>query len=257
MSHVALSWFAIQHGWSVVKWMPARADDHDFRKMLNFASSLGPVLIIIEDVEKMITDDEMSFSRLLDDLDGATTKTSNVVTLMTTNHPDQLPKAVWRRFHGVVEYKGLDKVGIERLIKVSLGEMWEGYESDDELRSTLYDIDQVVVDRQNPSRVMDEVVEMLYEYGFNQWLIRQVVDRATTFALNQVGERMFITQSDMINAAISLIPQYNLYREADHGPTGSATLDEKFASILEEVVGKYSIVFENGTSGELVLETDK
>lgn len=235
MTNMASAWYAMTHGWTVVRWMPARDEKKDFGKMLKFASRLGPVLIIIEDVEKMLTGDENQFSVILDALDGATTKVSNVVTLMTTNFPDRIPKAVWRRFHGVVKYGPLDEAGIERMIKVQLRETWEGFDVDEDLRSTLYNIDTIEVDR-GKNRDLSRIVKMLKDYGFNQWLISQVLSRALVFSLNQKNSPLCITEDNLLAAAESLLPQYDLYNDADHGPGAERTLDDALAELVTAVM---------------------
>lgn len=235
MTNMASAWYAMKAGWTVVRWVPAKDDKKDFGKMLKFASRLGPVLIIIEDVEKMLTDDENQFSVILDDLDGATTKVSNVVTLMTTNFPERIPRAVWRRFHGVIKFGPLDEAGIARMIKVQLGETWEGYDPDEDTSSTLYNIDPVTVER-GQNRSLDEIVTVLHKHGFNQWLISQVLNRAMVFSLNQTNTPLCITEADMLAATESLLPQYDLYNEADHGPGARKSLDEQLSDLVAAVL---------------------
>lgn len=247
MTNMASAWYAMKNGWTVVRWVPAKDDKKDFGKMLKFAARLGPVLIIIEDVEKMLTDDENQFSVILDDLDGATTKVSNVVTLMTTNFPERIPRAVWRRFHGVIKFGPLDEAGITRMIKVQLGEEWEGYDPTENTSSTLYDIQPVFVQR-GQNRSLDSIVSMLHKYGFNQWLISQVLNRAMVFSLNQTNTPLCITEKDMINAAESLLPQYDLYSEASHGPGAKRTLEDALRELVTTVLVDHKMT----GSGEFV-----
>jgi hypothetical protein len=107
----------LENGWSFIQ---ARWDE-DLKHVMRFAELLGtPVVLVIEDVEKLITSSPQKMDQLLEQFDGMRTKGREVLLLMTSNHVGELPKAMTRagRINRMIYVSDLDKAGVERLINV-------------------------------------------------------------------------------------------------------------------------------------------
>jgi len=109
--------FCLEHDWSFIQ---ARWDE-DLRHVMRFAELLGtPVVVVIEDVEKLIKNNPTHMDQLLEQFDGMRTKGREVLLLLTSNHVGELPKAMTRagRINRMIYVSDLDKEGVERLINV-------------------------------------------------------------------------------------------------------------------------------------------
>ena len=109
--------FCLEKDWSFIQ---ARWDE-DLKHVMRFAELLGtPTVVVIEDVEKLITQNPQKMDSLLEQFDGMRTKGREVLLLMTSNHVGELPKALTRagRINRMVYVSDLDKEGVEKLINV-------------------------------------------------------------------------------------------------------------------------------------------
>lgn len=107
----------LENDWSFIQ---ARWDE-DLKHVMRFAELLGtPVVLVIEDVEKLISSSPQKMDQLLEQFDGMRTKGREVLLLMTSNHVGELPKAMTRagRINRMIYVSDLDKEGVERLINV-------------------------------------------------------------------------------------------------------------------------------------------
>ena len=107
----------LESDWSFIQ---ARWDE-DLKHVMRFAELLGtPTVIVIEDMEKLITSNPQKMDQLLEQFDGMRTKGREVLLLMTSNHVGELPKAMTRagRINRMIYVSDLDKEGVERLINV-------------------------------------------------------------------------------------------------------------------------------------------
>jgi hypothetical protein len=107
----------LENDWSFIQ---ARWDE-DLKHVMRFAELLGtPAVIVIEDVEKLISSNPQKMDQLLEQFDGMRTKGREVLLLMTSNHVGELPKAMTRagRINRMILVSDLDKEGVERLINV-------------------------------------------------------------------------------------------------------------------------------------------
>jgi hypothetical protein len=107
----------LEQDWSFIQ---ARWDE-DLKHVMRFAELLGtPTVIVIEDMEKLISNDAQKMDQLLEQFDGMRTKGREVLLLMTSNHVGELPKGMTRagRINRMIYVSDLDKEGVERLINV-------------------------------------------------------------------------------------------------------------------------------------------
>nr|WP_322720890.1 ATP-binding protein [Nostoc sp. ChiQUE02]MDZ8233979.1 ATP-binding protein [Nostoc sp. ChiQUE02] len=69
-------------------------DDDDIHKIFQHARSCSPCILVLEDIDSLITEDNRSF--LLNELDGFAENTG-ILTLATTNYPEKLDPAIFKR----------------------------------------------------------------------------------------------------------------------------------------------------------------
>lgn len=242
-TQMIVAWFALTQGWTCIKYMPSRgATKQEFGEMLEFAEQHSPALLMIEDIETIIDPaDRAAFKNLLDDLDGANSKSFDSISMMTTNHEGEIHGSIVRRLEGVIPFEGLDENGVRKMIKKSAGKHWVGYEGEESLRSTIYDIpfDSPVSDDMG----LDEIVDLLVRIsekvqdehgktvktGVPHWLVSLVVKRSMIFALPQPGDDMFISQVEMVAAAKTLVPQFSMYT-ANEDESSDVAMNEMYLS---------------------------
>jgi hypothetical protein len=130
MATLMIAMKALISGWTVVQIQPG--DDDDYAAAMEFVAQLdGPVMVIAEDLEKMMPDQEglttkqrmEERSKLLDRFDGGQIKGKEIVFLLTTNYPKMWISAMARpgRTDGYWEFLPLDRDGFEKLMRIKLG----------------------------------------------------------------------------------------------------------------------------------------
>lgn len=247
-TQMIVAWFAITQGWTCVQYMPSRgATADEFREMLEFAKQHSPALLMVEDIETIIDpSDQKAFKNLLDDLDGPASKGFDNITMMTTNHEGQIHGSIIRRLQAVIPFEGLDRNGVERMVKKAAGKHWVGYEGPESLRSTIYDIatDAQVSQDQGLDRIVDMLTEIAVKvqdehgktlkHGVPHWLVSLVIERALCFALPQPGDDMYISQVEMVASAKTLVPQFAMYtaNAEDHDFDGEMYMAKVFVKEL-------------------------
>lgn len=114
---------AVANGWTYVL---VRPGVDSLFNALRTARIYAPAILWFEDFDTVggTDGDAMDVSRVLDALDGASAKGSEVMAGFTTNHVDRLHRGVMRpgRLDAVIHIGNLDAAGIERLIKVCVPE---------------------------------------------------------------------------------------------------------------------------------------
>jgi len=111
----------LENDWSFIQ---ARWDE-DLKHVMKFAELLGtPTVVVIEDMEKLISSSPQKMDQLLEQFDGMRTKGREVLLLLTSNHVGEIPKAMTRagRINRMIYVSDLDKEGVERLINVLIPE---------------------------------------------------------------------------------------------------------------------------------------
>jgi transitional endoplasmic reticulum ATPase len=159
-----------------------------------------PALVFAEDLDAVAEGGDVSkdqAAKILDIFDGVTAKGTELMVVLTTNHPERIHKGMLRpgRLDSVIEIKGLDRAGIEKLVRVSLPA-------------------EVMDPDINWDEVADSVGEMLPAY------VREAADRAFRYVLSREGgdvEKMNVTTYDLVHAAEGLKPQLELMEGAKEG----------------------------------------
>lgn len=201
---------ATRNGWTFISAKPGRDKVED---VLRTARLYQPAVVFIEDIDtQSASGDADAVTKLLEAFDGITSKGGELQVVMTTNHISRIHKGMLRpgRLDAVVEIAGLDRNGIERLVKVVVpeGKLEEGVD-------------------------FDAVAESME--GFLPAFVREAITRAVTFAIDRIGGQRAYTISgeDLINAAHSLRPQLAALNEAGEG-THRPTIDTAFREVVRD-----------------------
>ena len=212
---------AAANGWTFLSAKPGRDKVED---VLRTARLYEPAVVFVEDIDAEANDgDTTNVTRLLDAFDGITSKGGELMVVLTTNHLDRIHKGMLRpgRLDAIVEIAGLDRNGVERLIKAVVP---EGKLSD------TCDYDAVYA-------AMD---------GFLPAFVRETINRAVSFAIARLkGEGHYVIDTpDLIHAAESLRPQLDALENAGEG-VKAPSVEKAFLSIVEGAVSRIKTYDEN------------
>jgi transitional endoplasmic reticulum ATPase len=206
---------AAEHGWTFLSAKPGRDKIED---VLRTARLYEPAVVFVEDIDNQSNDaDSTAVTKLLDAFDGITAKGGELMIVLTTNHLDRIHKGMLRpgRLDAIVEIAGLDRGGVERLIKAVVPE-----------------------GKLSPDCDFDEVYAAMD--GFLPAFVRETINRAVSFAVARLhGEGNYVIDTpDLVHAATTLRPQLDALEgagEGVHRPTLDVALSEAVRSELAKV----------------------
>jgi transitional endoplasmic reticulum ATPase len=204
---------AVANGWTFIYCRPGR---DDLSECMMTAKLYQPAVVFVEDVDG-ISDPETSgvdgVSRLLDLFDGMATKDTEIMIVMTTNHPEKIHKGMVRpgRLDAVIHVGHLDADGIERMTRVL-----------------------IPTENLSPDVHWESVTDAMA--GFLPAYIKEAVDRARRYNLaRNNGVPSVIGTDDLVAAAVGLHPQLALMQEAKEGPT-LEPLSKQLANVVAGAV---------------------
>ncbi len=197
---------ALEHDWTFVYCRPGKDDLHE---VMQTARLYQPSVVFFEDVDTVSgeTENRDNVSRLLDVFDGIKAKGTELLAVLTTNHPERIHKGMVRpgRLDAVIEIGALDSPGIEKLIYSIAGDKVGELE-------------------------MDPIADAME--GFMPAFVREAIDRAYRYAIARTGEAPDkLETSDFVHAALGLRPQLGMMEEA-HELTPAATLDRALSEVV-------------------------
>jgi len=206
---------AAQNGWTFLSAKPGRDKIED---VLRTARLYEPAVVFVEDIDNQSNDgDATAVTKLLDAFDGITANGGELMIVLTTNHLDRIHKGMLRpgRLDAIVEIAGLDRGGVERLIKAV-----------------------VPAEKLSESCDYDKVYEAMD--GFLPAFVRETITRAVSFAVARLkGEGNYVIDTpDLCHAADSLRPQLLALEGAGEGvarPTMDAVLAQQVEAVLSRV----------------------
>lgn len=227
---------AEENGWTCVYVRPGK---DDLETAMQTARLYQPALVFCEDLDAVAEGGDVSkdqAARILDIFDGITAKGTELMVVLTTNHPERIHKGMLRpgRLDSVIEIKGLDRPGIEKLIRVSL----PAEVMDPEIRW---------------DEVADSVGEMLPAY------VREAADRAFRYVLSREGgdvEKMNVTTEDLVHAAEGLKPQLELMEGAKEGRVADPLTTQIRTAAMRGVVDAINPKAVDGNQEEWILRRE-
>ncbi len=205
---------AQENGWTFISAKPGRDKVED---VLKTARLYEPAVVFVEDIDNQSNDgSDQAVTKLLDAFDGIASKGGELMIVLTTNHLDRIHKGMLRpgRLDAIVEIAGLDRHGVERLIKA------------------------VVL----PGKLSEDVdYDAVYESmkGFLPAFVREAINRAVSFAVARgKGEGAYVIDTpDLIHAAQSLLPQLEASNNAGEGVKRPA-LDSALQGAVLKAIGQ-------------------
>lgn len=185
---------AVAHGWT---FLYVRPGEDDLQEVMATAALYQPAVVFCEDIDNLTSADVMegsSAERLLSLFDGIMAKGTEIVLVLTTNHPKTIHKAMLRpgRLDAIIELGKLDPKAIERLVTVTMP--------------------PGVLD---PHIMWDDVASAMESYV--PAFITEATEGAFRYALarNQGDTTgLKVSEADLVNSAKGLRPQWDLMQKA-------------------------------------------
>jgi transitional endoplasmic reticulum ATPase len=202
---------AVANGWTFLMARPGK--DNVF-EVMRTARLYSPAVVFVEDVDTLSRQSSTSFdtmAKLLDTFDGIQAKGVEILNIMTTNHQDEITKAMLRpgRLDALIEIAELDLGGVTRMVQ-SLVE---------------------------PENLDDINYEAVYDkmQGYLPAFVRESVDRAKLTSIAANGELRPLTTADLCNGAGQLRDQFDLMERADEVEQPQ-TLETAMTRVLKQSV---------------------
>ena len=216
---------AIEHDWTFLYARPGR---DDVNQVLQTARLYQPACVFFEDLDTVANPETASAdgaTRLLDRFDGITSKGTELMIVLTTNHPDRIHKGMLRpgRLDSVIEIGPLDEQATARLIQAN-----------------------------SPEGVLAEDIDwgavFIAAEKFLPAYVKEVADRAYRYALSRSeGETqgILLNTDDLVNAAHGLRPQLEMMEGAQE-QTPKDALGAAFTETVKSATGQFLV--ESATS---------
>jgi transitional endoplasmic reticulum ATPase len=191
-SHIAR--IATAAGWTFIY----VKDSEELPEALRYAQQYQPVVVFAEDVDRIAGPERTEdVNELLNQLDGIDSKTAKIMTVLTSNHPDQINAAMRRpgRIDLVLEVLPPDAETVVRMIKhFANGNL--------DAKADLTDVSEVLAG-ETPAR------------------IRETIGRAKLEALRRTGNpKAKVNGSDLAAVAREVKSEANLFQKSHEHPTG-------------------------------------
>jgi transitional endoplasmic reticulum ATPase len=148
------------------------------KEALLFAQRYQPAVVFAEDIDRIADDRDEDGNDLLNTIDGALTKSSQVITCLTTNYVEKIHNAMLRpgRLDAIISITPPDAEAVGRLIRLYARDLLDENESLDEVGA--------ILDGQIPAT------------------IREVVERAKLAMISREGGS--IKETDLVIAATGM-----------------------------------------------------
>jgi hypothetical protein len=210
MTATVTSKVCVDNGWTYILLDDVRA----LADVLVFANRYAPAVVFAEDVDRAAATRDNLGNHIINTIDGYLTKSSKVITVLTTNHVERLDKAMLRpgRLDAVISVRPPEGNAVSRLIQ-------------------LYGRDQIA-----DGEGLDRVSELLS--GNIPATIREVVERSKLAAIWNGNEK--ITENDLIVSANGMKAHLNLLNT----PKPEISDEERLGRAMIETIGANKSVVE-------------
>lgn len=212
-------------------------DSSQLPAAIMFAKTYAPAVLFSEDIDKAVSGERTdALNEILNTIDGIDTKSFPVITVLTTNHPEQIHAGFLRagRMDTVIPVDKPDADTIARFI--------EYYARNNAGVSIL----------KKGTKLSKSVNEMV---GFVPSFIAEAVNKAKMYAFYREGKLTDLTDDDLYNSAASLRAHQQLM--SDNNESVDETPAEKIAGGIKLVMKESMLDFEdavrNGKLDELLL----
>jgi len=197
----------LDNGWTFMNVLPG----DDVTTALEFARRYEPSLVFFEDIDQVAVKERTSaVNEILNTVDGLLSKTSKVLTILTTNRTDRIQKAMLRpgRIDAVIEMGRIDAKAMKGMVEAYCGDALDGP----------LNIEKLLVDGKE------------YTPSF----IAEACNRSLLYAMSRNGnsaDNVRVTSSDLSSALKGLRSQFDLM---------NTTIDEEstMESKMQDLVKK-------------------
>lgn len=182
--------YAVENGWTYI----AVDDTTRLAEALQFAKKYQPAIVAAEDIDRADEDGARSdqMNAILNTIDGASFKDTEIIVILTTNHVEKITRAMLRpgRLDAVIPVRPPDAKAVERLVKLYAG-------------ATLA-----------PEEDLSTVGQKLA--GNIPAVVREVVERSKLSAITRVGSTgsFALTAPDLDAAADGMLEHLELLKES-------------------------------------------
>lgn len=202
---------AVENGWTFIY----VKNSAELKEALSFAQHYQPVVVFSEDVDRIAGEErDDDVNNLLNQLDGIDGKNAEIITILTSNHADEINEAMRRpgRIDVVLEVEPPDAEAVTRMIRKFAG------------------------DRLDPTTDLSDASEMLQ--GQIPAMVREVVSRSKLEMLRRTGLASGkITGPDILSVATEVQAENALFREkTNDGPDLEAVAE--FLKGAGEAIGE-------------------
>lgn len=194
---------AVDNGWTFIYLDSVR----DLQKGLQFAAKYAPAVLFAEDIDRVMHGNRsMSMDAILNTLDGVDTKGAEIITVLTTNHIEQINPTLLRmgRLDTLVEVTPPDAEAAIKLVK-------------------LYARD--LLDPKTNLKAIGEALQ-----GKIPAFIREVTERAKIAAIRRLGSseiKGHVLEADLLSAANAMEPHARLLQPKENFDTTLSMKDIK------------------------------
>lgn len=211
---------ATAHECSKNKWTYIYLEDvRGIAEAIKFAARYQPCVLFTEDVDRIVGTQKRTaeVDAVLNEIDGVEGKKREMIVVLTTNHLNQINKAMLRpgRLDGVIHIAPPSSQTAARMVRSYCGNSLSKSEN------------------------LDEVGEILS--GLIPACIRDAVTRAQAWALRDGRTSGELTSKDLVQAAKQVRSQQDRLRslETQEDPTAQELVGSSINDIVEDVVKKH------------------
>lgn len=206
----------VNNDWTFIYCRPAEDNIHT---VMQTARMYQPAVVFFEDMDEVSdasATDDGQMTRLLDTFDGIAAKNTNIMVLLTTNHPERIHKGMLRpgRLDAVISIGALDAEGVATLIRATVPK---------EMLGTV-----------DVNAVFAEMSEFMPAF------VKEAVDRAKRYAITRAGtaEGLTLNTEDFVGAARGLKPQLELMNGARSHEKGDR-FERVFGHMVEDQIREH------------------
>ncbi len=181
------------HGWTFLYLDTVK----DLPFAIQFARLYAPCMIFAEDIDRTVTGERShEMDEVLNVIDGIDTKNSEVMVVLTTNHVENINRAMLRpgRLDAVISVSAPDAAAVERLIRLYAREQLAAHEN-------LTSVSQAL-EGQIPA------------------VVREVVERSKLFSIARGGDGSIVSQ-DLEDASNGMLNHLRLLKGRETPPVSA------------------------------------
>jgi transitional endoplasmic reticulum ATPase len=183
-------------------------DVRHLAQALDFAKQYSPAVVFAEDIDRAVQgqDRTKEVDKILNTLDGVDSKQNKVMVILTTNHVDEVNKALLRpgRIDLALEITPPDAAAVEKLVRI---------------------YGRGLIDDKADLTEVGEALD-----GYIPAVIREAVERSKLSAVSRLSrspKKGELTTNDLLIAAATLTDQIKLLNAEVHDPSRIEVLGER------------------------------